>query len=411
MKKLVFMFLLLFFITGYSAPTTNVKTGADILVEKHLDMLAGKNIGIVTNHTAVLNNGTHIVDTLFTINNVNVKVLFGPEHGIRGDAPDGLKIKDGTDAKTGLPVYSLYGKIRKPTPEMLEGVDVLIFDIQDIGARFYTFISTMYYTLEAAAENNIKVLVLDRPNPINGIYVDGPIRVDSLKSFVAIAPVPVVHGMTVGELATIFNEEKMLKDGVKADLQVIKAENWQREMYFDDCNLTWINPSPNIPDLETAIIYPGTCLIEGTNISEGRGTYSPFKQIGAPFINGEELASAMNEFNLPGIEIKPVEYTPVSIEKMSTSPKYKDEKCYGISIKVTDRDKFESFRFGVYLVSTLHKLYPDNFEFRRKWLDNLSGVSWIREEILNNESPAELISKWEKEVDNFKILREKYLLY
>jgi len=411
--KIFLAFILIF--SGLSGCTTPVikpvKTGADLLFERHIDLIAGKKLGVVTNHTAVLSNEIHLVDTLFNRDDVTVTALFGPEHGIRGDAPDGLTIKDGHDAKTGIPVYSLYGKIRKPTAEMLQDVDVLIFDIQDIGARFYTFISTMYYTLQAAAEQNKQVIVLDRPNPIGGLRVDGPLRADSLKSFVAIAPIPIVHGMTVGELATLFNEENMLENGVKADLVVVKMENWNRDMYFDECSLEWIPPSPNMPDLETALLYPGLCFIEGTNVSEGRGTYQPFKQIGAPYINADELSQKLNEVKFIGINISPVFYTPVEIENMSKSPKYKDEKCYGVKFEITDRDNFEALKFGVYLISTIHDLYPDKFEFRRNWLDKLSGVDWLRSGISNGEKPENLISRWKDDVMQFKKLREKYLLY
>ena len=270
-------------------PANNVICGADILISDSLNLIKGKGIGIVTNHTAVLSNGTHLVDSLFNIKNINIVALFGPEHGIRGDAPDGLTITDGKDSKTGIPVYSLYGKIRKPTKEMLKGVDVLIFDIQDIGARFYTFISTMYYTLEAAAENNIPVIILDRPNPIGGLKVSGNIREEEFKSFVGIAPIPIMHGMTVGELAILFNEQHYLENNLHANLTVIKIKNWQREQLFNQTGLKWINPSPNMINLDEAMIYPGLCLLEGTNISEGRGTQKPFLTFGAPYINSNQL--------------------------------------------------------------------------------------------------------------------------
>ncbi|GJQ64562.1 MAG: hypothetical protein SCALA702_36150 [Melioribacteraceae bacterium] len=412
--KIFILFSLLFSIlTGCSAPEKDqdVLTGADRLLGEEFSLIKDKNVGIVTNHTALLSNGIHLVDTLHNRADVTVKVLFGPEHGIRGDEPDGMKIKDGIDSKTGVPVYSLYGKIRKPTPEMLKDVDVLIFDIQDIGARFYTFISTMYYTLQAAAENDIPVLVLDRPNPIGGLTVDGPIRVEELKSFVAIAPVAIVHGMTVGELATIFNDENMLEDKAEADLTVVEMKNWEREMYYDQTGLNWVAPSPNMPDLETALLYPGLCLIEGTNISEGRGTLQPFKQIGAPFINKDVLSAELNKLGIEGLKITPVKYTPVSIENMSKYPKFQDKTCYGVKLEITDRDKFESLKFGVRLVSLIRQLYPDQFEFRKNWLDKLTGVEWIRDDIKNGADAIIIISKWKEEVDTFKNMRESYLRY
>lgn len=413
MRYLIIFALFFSIITGCSTPdkNMNVLTGADRLLGEEFSLIKYKNVGIVTNHTALLSNGIHLVDTLHNRNDVTVKVLFGPEHGIRGDEPDGMKIKDGIDSKTGVPVYSLYGKIRKPTPEMLKDVDVLIFDIQDIGARFYTFISTMYYTLQAAAENNIPVLVLDRPNPIGGLTVDGPIREEGLKSFVAIAPVTIVHGMTVGELATMFNDENMLEDDAQADLTVIEMKNWKRDMYYDQTGLSWVAPSPNMPDLETALLYPGLCLIEGTNISEGRGTLEPFKQIGAPFIDKDVLSAELNKLEIEGIKISPVEYTPVSIENMSKYPKFQDTRCYGVKLEITDRDKFESLKFGVRLISLIRQLYPDQFEFRKNWLDKLTGVEWIRDDIKNGADAIIIISKWKEEVDAFKNLRESYLRY
>ncbi|MBU0475508.1 MAG: DUF1343 domain-containing protein [Bacteroidetes bacterium] len=393
------------------AQQVKVKVGADVLVSDNLNLIQNKRIGIVTNHSAVLSNGTHLVDTLTTLANVKVTTLFGPEHGIRGNAPDGNTISDGIDSKTKLPVYSLYGKIRKPTKEMLQNVDILIFDIQDIGARFYTFISTLYYTLEAAAENNIPIIVLDRPNPINGITVDGPIRTEEFKSFVAIAQIPIQHGMTIGELANMFNNEKWLENEVKADLTVIKMKDWKREYLFSDCNLPWVVPSPNIPDLETAIIYPGMCLLEGVNVSEGRGTYAPFLTIGAPFINSNEVLAELKKLNISGIDIKPITFTPKSIENMSTSPKYKDIECYGLSLKITDSKNIMALRFGIELLYSIHKLYPNNFEFRNNWLDKLFGNTNLTEMLKNNSTPEEIFNTWENELSNFKTLREKYLLY
>ncbi len=388
-----------------------VKTGADLLLSENYDLIKNKNIAIVTNHTAVLSNGTHIVDTLFARKDLNIVALFGPEHGIRGDAPDGMKIEDGKDYKTGLPVFSLYGKIRKPTKEMLKDVDVLIFDIQDIGARFYTFISTMYNIIESAAENNIPLIILDRPNPINGVYIDGPLREEEFKSFVAIAPIPVVHGMTVGELANIFNEEKMITSENKANITVIKMKNWERSYFYDECGLDFVKPSPNIPNLDAAIIYPGICLLEGTNISEGRGTYSPFLQIGAPYIKSDELIAKLNSYGISGVKVSPISYTPNAIPNMSMYPKYKDEECHGIKIEITDRNKLNSLKFGVKLVAAIHALYPDYFEYRRNWLDKLYGSEALKNMINDGKSPNEIFESWKTDLSEFSKLRKKYLLY
>jgi uncharacterized protein YbbC (DUF1343 family) len=291
-------------------------TGADILIIDHLDLLKGKRLGIVTNHTAVLNNGIHLVDTLNSIDGINITALFGPEHGIRGMTAAGKEIKSDFDSKTGIPVHSLYGKDKKPTKEMLNDIDIVLYDIQDVGVRFYTYISTMYYVLQACAESNIPVIILDRPNPIGGVIVEGPVLEEDLKSFVGIASIPVRYGMTAGEHANYFAGEGLL--GKEPDLTIIRMQDWLRESYFNENNLKWIPPSPNIPDFESALVYPGTCLIEGTNVSEGRGTKNPFCTIGAPFIKSEDLIKDLNGYNIEGAELKQVTFTPVQIPAMES---------------------------------------------------------------------------------------------
>ncbi len=409
MKKI----LIVLFIAAsiLSAQDQKVFTGADILLSDSIHLIANKNIGIVTNHTGVLSNGVHIVDTLNSLKNVNITVLFGPEHGIRGDAPDGHSISDGKDSKTGIQVYSLYGKTRKPTKEMLKNVDVLIFDIQDIGARFYTYISTMFYSIQAAAENNIPILILDRPNPINGNMVEGQVTEENYLSFVGIAKMPIAHGMTTGELALFFNEENLIDPKQKADLTVIKLTGWNREMYYDETGLNWLKPSPNMPFLETAIVYPGMCLIEGTNISEGRGTQSPFLKIGSPYINPNELIDKLNSYSLTGIEYKPIKYTPVEIPNMASKPKYENKLCKGIELKVTDRNKFDAVQFGIILIHSVMKLYPNEFEFREGSIDRLYGTDKLRTMLKNGSSPNDIFNTWTVELNNFKEIRKKYLLY
>ncbi|MCK5088151.1 MAG: DUF1343 domain-containing protein [Melioribacteraceae bacterium] len=388
-----------------------VTVGADVLLSEEFNLIKNRSIGIITNHSAILSSGTHLVDTLFSLNDIKIKALFGPEHGIRGDAPDGHSIKDGIDTKTGLPVYSLYGKNRKPTKEMLKGIDLIIFDIQDIGARFYTYISTLYYAIQSSAENDIPIIVLDRPNPINGLTVDGPIRKEEFKSFVAIAPIPIQHGLTIGELAIMFNDESWIDTDRKADLTVVKIKNWKREYFFDDCNLKWVNPSPNMPSLNTAIIYPGMCLIEGVNVSEGRGTYSPFLQIGAPYINSKELLNALNKFDHPGISLEEITFTPESIANMSVKPKYLNEKCNGIKITITDKNEIQSLKFGIQVLYSINKLYPKEFKYRRNWLDKLFGDIYLKEMLESGITPDEIYSVWKDDVEKFKQLRNKYLLY
>ena len=390
----------------------NTVTGADILLNKRMDLILGKRLGIVTNHSALLSNGTHLVDTLFHRKDIKISALFGPEHGIRGDAPDGTSISHGKDDKTGLEVFSLYGgKVYKPTKDMLKDVDALIYDIQDVGARFYTFISTLFYTLQAGAENNIPVIVLDRPNPITGTKVDGPIRKEDVSSFVGIAPIPVMHGLTIGELATLFNESGMLGKNLKANLTVVKMENWKRDYYYDATGLKWVKPSPNIPDLETAIVYPGMCLIEGSNVSEGRGTQAPFLTFGAPYINSEKLKGELKKLAIKGAKFENAEYTPVEIPNMASHPKFQGEKVNGLKIKVTNRNTFEPVQFGIKLIYALHKLYPDKFKFSDSRFDRLIGDKVIKEKILSGKTANEVIKGWQKELNKFKELRKKYLLY
>ncbi|HPN37712.1 MAG TPA: DUF1343 domain-containing protein [Melioribacteraceae bacterium] len=415
------MFRILFFIVFISylnliscavnENLSEVKCGADILLKDRLNILEGKNIGIVTNHTAILKNGTHLVDTLSGIKNFKILALFGPEHGIRGDAPDGHSITDGKDPKTGIPVYSLYGKINKPTKEMLKDINLLIFDIQDIGARFYTFISTLFYTLQAGAENNIPVIVLDRPNPIGGINVSGNITEKNYLSFVGIAPIPIQHGLTIGELANFFNQEGLLGKDLKADLQIIKIENWNRKDLFSDTDLKWINPSPNMVNLDAAMVYPGLCLLEGTNISEGRGTDKPFLTFGAPYINNKELIQNLEKYKFEGIKFLPVEYTPVDIPNMASNPKYKDNKCFGIQLAIDKSKNFDAVKLGITIIYEVNKLYPEKFEFRKKSIDRLYGSSILEEYIRSGKSLDDIFSTWSPELENFTKNRNKYLLY
>lgn len=389
-----------------------IATGADLLLSENIDLIEGHNLGIITNQTALLANGTHLVDALYNSDfRIKIVALFGPEHGIRGDAKAGEVVENGIDDKTQAPIYSLYGKNKKPTKEMLKGVDVLIFDMQDVGARFYTYLSTLYYSMQAAAENKIPIIVLDRPNPIGGNYVDGPIRQDSLSSFVGIAPIPIAHGMTFGELANYFNDENLLGNNLHAMLEVLKIKNWKRNYFFNDLNLPWIKPSPNITDLETAIVYPGICLIEGTNISEGRGTEKPFLNIGAPFIKAKQLLNELRKFKITGITFSEISFTPKDIPNVAANSKYKDNLCHGISIHVTDKTKVESVKFGITLLYVLHKLYPKEFSFKEKSFELLSGDSKIRKQLLMNISPKQIFKSYQKELSNFKEIRNKYLLY
>ena len=411
--KTIFSALLFFSFSMFAQtnPLQTVKTGDDLLFEKHHDLVKGKRIGLVTNHSAVMSNGKHLADALSEDKDVKLVALFGPEHGIRGDAQDGKSIQHGVDPKTGVNVYSLYGKITKPTDDMLKDVDVLMYDIQDVGARFYTFISTLFLTMESAAEHNIPFIVLDRPNPIRGTEVEGPLRDDSLKSFVGWAPMPVAHGMTVGELATMANERGWLKNGIKANLIVVKMEGWKRSLWLDETTLKWIKPSPNMATMRTAAVYPGTCFIEGTNVSEGRGSDKPFENIGAPWIDGGKLAKELNGYNLAGVRFESIDFTPVNIERMTTDPKYREQLCHGVYINVLHRNVFEPVRAGVALLSAIHKLFPEKFEFRDRRIDILTGTPRIRTMILQGTSIDEIVNSWKNDVRDFKEAREKSLLY
>lgn len=391
--------------------TDTVIPGAEVLISEQIDLIKGKRVGIVTNHTAILTNGVHIIDTLINIEGVNIVALFGPEHGIRGDEAAGDDITDGIDDLTGIPIYSLYGEINKPTAKMLKDIDVLIFDIQDIGARFYTYISTLFNIMQAAGEQEKEVIVLDRPNPISGKLVNGPIREESLNSFVGIAPIPVMHGMTVGELAKFFIGEQILGVAKNPVLHVVQMKHWKRSYFFDDTKLPFVKPSPNMPTLETAMVYPGMCLLEGTNVSEGRGTYTPFLIVGAPYIDTTELIQELNVLGHEGLVINGAEFIPESIEGMSPYPKHQGETCYGISLRVADYDTFKPLEFGIKFISTLHKLYPNDFGFRVAWFDKLIGNHTIQQKISNDVDPNQIIKSWETELEAFKQIRKKYLLY
>ncbi|MBU8769895.1 exo-beta-N-acetylmuramidase NamZ family protein [Cytobacillus oceanisediminis] len=380
--------------------------GVEVLLDDKKDLIEGKRVGLITNPTGVDQNLNSIVDILHNDPDVELTALYGPEHGVRGSAQAGEYVEYYIDEKTGLPVYSLYGKTKKPTPEMLENIDVLLFDIQDVGTRFYTYIYTMAYAMEAAKENNIPLIVLDRPNPQGGTKVEGPVLDMKYSSFVGNYSIPLRHGMTVGELAELFNEEFE----IGAELTVVKMNGWKREMYYDDTSVPFVMPSPNMPTLETALVYPGAALIEGTNVSEGRGTTKPFELIGAPFINADDLAGHMNSLNLPGVTFRAASFTP-------SFSKHAGKLSHGIQIHVTHRDAFKPVETGLHIVKAIHDMYPEDFEFRAEnsagisFFDNLMGNGWVREDIEEGKPVEEISSKWQKELKQFKKTREEYLLY
>ena len=406
---IVLLLLTSVFSCGQSYKNEHFLFGSDVLVKENLHLLDGKRIGIVSNKNSVMLNGTHLIDTLLSLS-INVTVLYSLEHGFNQKYADGVLIKSSKEKVKNIPLHSLYGIAKKPTIEMLENVDLILFDVQDVGARFYTYISSMFYILQAAAENNVEVVILDRPNPLGGKRVGGPVIQEDFKSFFGIAPISILHGMTIGELAILFSENYI--DVIDLpELRIIKMKGWKRKDYWDDLNIKWLPTSPNIPTFETALVYAGTCLIEGTNISEGRGTESPFLTIGAPFIKSDELISELNKDENAGINISPTEFIPDEIKGKAVNPKFEGEKCYGIIIKVTDKLKFSAIDFGLNLVHVLHKLYTDKFEFRKKHFDLLVGNDKIRLSIKKGESPGNIKELWHDELNNFKKIRNNYLLY
>ncbi len=380
-----------------------VRTGLDN-VHLHESLFGGKRVGIVTNHTAYDRAERHIVEVFRAMPGVEVTALFGPEHGIYGLAEAGIKVADEKDDRFGIPVFSLSGKTAKPTAEMLKDVDVLVFDIQDIGARFYTYIYTMAYAMEAAAEQGKPFVVLDRPNPINGATVQGNILEKDFATFVGLYPIPVRHGMTVGELARMFNDQGWLKNGVKANLTVVPIQGWRRDMWYDRTGLKFIKPSPNMPNLKTATVYPGLCLLEGTNISEGRGTNKPFLQFGSPWIDSKKLVNNLNRLNLRGIRFEPVSFTP-------TSSKHKGQLCCGAEIIITDRNAAEPYFAGIQIVETIYRMYPDKFQWRQRHFDRLCGTASVREAIIEEESLKNLKTGWQRDLKKFAQIRQKYLIY
>ena len=331
-------------------PWTPALTGIDVLRAGGFASLRGKRVGLVTNHTGLARDGATTIDLLQGAKDVSLVRLFSPEHGIRGilDA----SVPSTIDEKTGLTIHSLYGETRRPTADMLEGIDTMVVDLQDIGARFYTYMTTMAYVMEEAAKRKIAVVVLDRPNPINGFQIEGPALDKGMLAFTGYFPrMPIRHGMTLGELAKLFNAENR----IGADLTVVPMQNWHRDRWFDATGLPWINPSPNMRNLIQATLYPGIGAIEGTNLSVGRGTDTPFEQIGAPWIDGVALSDALNARNLPGIRFYPVRFTPAA-------SKYANEACGGVFMIVTDRAAIRPVRVGVEIAALLHKLYGAKYE-------------------------------------------------
>jgi uncharacterized protein YbbC (DUF1343 family) len=335
---------------------------------------------------------------------VTVIALFAPEHGLWGTGQAGEDVRPTTHPIYHVPVYSLYGPTQKPSADMLAGVDVLVFDIQDIGARFYTYIWTLALAMEGAAEAGKPFVVLDRPNPITGTRVAGPCLDPAQASFVGLYPIPVVHGMTVAELARLFNAEGWLAGGVKANLTVVPMQGWRRDMWFDQTGLTFVRPSPNMPDLETAEVYPGLALLEGTNVSEGRGTDLPFRQFGAPWIDPNGLADRLNALSLPGLRFVPAAFTPAA-------SKYQGQACRGARVIVTDRNLLDPFYAGVRIVDQIYRMYQDRLQWDATHFDRLCGTDAVRKAITQQGDLTVLHHTWDGETKGFLVARQKVLLY
>ena len=374
-KQIICISLLLL---TFSANAQNLRLGAERL-DAYLPLIENKKVGVVGNQTSMIGN-THLVDSLLSLR-IDVVKVFSPEHGFRGKADAGAKVENGTDSKTGLPIISLYGKNKKPYPEQLEGIDVLLFDIQDVGARFYTYISTLHYIMEAATENNIKVIILDRPNP-NSHYVDGPIREKGFESFVGMHAIPIVHGMTIGEYAKMINGENWI--AVNCDLTVIVIENYTRKMEYD----LPIKPSPNLPNAKAINLYPSLCLFEGTTISIGRGTVYPFQHFGAPYLESD------------------YSFTPKS-GAGSKYPKHENKECFGTNLRLEK----PLTAINLNWIIEAYKQCPEKEEFFNNFFDKLAGTDKLRKQIIAEKTQKEIKESWQEGLEEFKEIRRKYLIY
>ena len=379
--------------------------GTERLLEEQFPLIAGRRLGLITNHSGTDGRLRATADRLHQAAGMQAVALYGPEHGIRGDAADGEQVGGGRDPRTGVPVHSLYGQTRQPTTEMLEGVEVMLFDIQDVGVRFYTYLYTMSLAMEACAARGIPFVVLDRPNPLGGAVLEGNILDPAFASFVGKYPLPVRYGMSVGELARFFNGEF----GIGVELQVVGLRGWQVSGGWPETGLPWVPPSPNMPAVATAEVDPGMCFFEGTNVSEGRGTPKPFEQVGAPYIEGHRLADQLNARELPGALFRPVYFQP-------SASKYAGQVCQGVQVHVLDRKVFRPVRVGLEAVAMVRRLWPDQFAWRVPQggihnFDLLAGTDQLRLALDRGESAAELEAAWEPGLRAFDHQRQPYLLY
>ena len=393
-----------------TANKQHVELGLETLLEARVDLVGNTRVGLICNQASVNHDFRHAADLLHEHPKIDLRALFGPQHGIRGDVQDNMIETDhATDRSTGLPVYSLYSETREPTEAMLRDVDALVFDMQDVGCRIYTFIYTLANCMQAAAKFGQKVIVCDRPNPINGVGVSGNVLKPEFASFVGQYPMPTRHGMTVGELALMFNEHF----NIGCDLEVIPVNGWRRELWFDETDAPWVLPSPNMPTLDSATVFPGTVHFEGTQMSEGRGTTRPFELIGAPYVEPEAYADKLNALNFEGVYFRSCIFQP-------TFQKHAKVSCGGVQIHVINRTVFEPVSVGVAMVKTAYDMYPDQFlwkeppyeyVFDKNPFDVISGTNATREAFEKGVSLTEIIESWQPQLEDFKTIREKFLLY
>jgi|HubBroStandDraft_1064217.scaffolds.fasta_scaffold01265_2 uncharacterized protein YbbC (DUF1343 family) len=375
----------------------HTQTGIDVLEEQNFAPLRGKRVGLITNQTGVDSRGRRIIDVLAHAEGVKLVALFSPEHGIAGQL-DTTNVANATDAATGLKIFSLYGDTRRPTDQMLQGLDALVFDIQGAGVRFYTFITTMGYCMEAAAKHKITFFVLDRPDPLGGEKIQGPMLDPSRISFVGYFRLPVIYGMTFGELAQMFNTENKMA----LDLHVVAMKNWRRSETFDQTGLTWIPPSPNLRTLKGALLYPGIEILQPAGISVGRGTSAPFERLGAPWVHSDVLLNSLNAKQIPGVRFTAASFTP-------SDGLYKGEACAGVNLEITDGAAFDSIRTGLEIADSLHRGYPERFEVT-KLMDLLASQTTVNA-LIAYQPPADIIASWADDLAQFRTLRAKYLLY
>lgn len=389
------------FACGESAPAPSapprptLRLGSDRLLEEpFLKWIDGKSVGLVANQTSMNSRLEGTAGALSNHPRIELKVIFAPEHGYSGDIQAGVPVPHRSR------IYSLYGTHYSPTPEMLRGVDLLIYDIQDVGVRFYTYISTLYECMKAAAREGIPLIVLDRPNPIGGTRIEGPLLDPSLVSFVGIHPIPIRYGMTAGELARLFNHEGNLG----CELRVVPMKGWKRTQWYDETGLVWIPPSPNMPTLTTATLYAGFCLLEGTNLSEGRGTTRPFELVGAPWLDAVRLASALNALELPGVHFRVQSFKP-------TFSKYKGQLCRGVQIHIVDRDRFDPISCVLHLLRQILDLHPKKLKFQEQMFDLLAGQPGLRSDLLEGVEVERMVASWRPELESFRERRSRHLLY